>query len=203
MNKYVCPLICILLISCNQRPSEPLPILGQIEIDNGDTIYHAIPDFKFINQDSEIVTNEDLKNNIYISDFFFISCPSICPIVKKQMLRVYDKYKDNPRVKLVSHTIDPKRDTPEKLNAYAKQLNVDTDKWIFLTGSKDSLLDIADDYFVSAFEDPDAPGGFDHSGQMIVVDTKRHIRAFGLGTDEKEIDDLLKDIDNLLTEYVD
>ncbi len=195
-------MLLILLSMCScQTDSSPLPILGRHDISETDTVYHRIPDFKFINQDSNYVTNSDLKDNIYISDFFFMSCPSICPIVKKQMLRVYDKYKDNDRVKLVSHTIDPKRDTPEKLKKYAQKLNIDDSVWMFLTGEKGEILDIADDYFVAAFEDPDAPGGFDHSGKMILTDTKRHIRAFAEGTDPEDVDQFLIDIDKLLVEY--
>lgn len=194
-------LICTIFMTACQDDNTPLPILGQHDFTDNDTIYHSIPDFKFVNQDSVFVTNSDFNDFIYISDFFFMSCPSICPIVKKQMLRVYEKYKDNDKVKLVSHTIDPKRDTPGKLKKYSEKLNVDNDKWIFLTGEKGEILDIADDYFVAAFEDPEAPGGFDHSGKMILTDTKRHIRAFAEGTDPEDVDQLLIDIDKLLAEY--
>lgn len=199
---YIYIFACCVLFSCSNE-KESLPILGRHEINDTDTTYHSIPDFKFVNQDSAYVTNTDLKDYIYVSDFFFISCPSICPIVKKQMLRIYDKFKSNDKVKLVSHTIDPKRDTPAKLKQYADKLNIDTDKWMFLTGEKGEILDIADDYFVSAFEDKDAPGGFDHSGKIILTDTKRHIRAFAEGTDPEDVDQLLKDIDKLLQEYED
>ena len=200
--KKIIPVL-ILLVSftaCNEEPSK-LPILGRKDIQGTDTTFHQIPDFTFMDQDSNLVSNSDLSEYIYVSDFFFTSCPSICPIVKKQMLRIYKKYENNPKVKLVSHTIDPKRDTPEKLKAYSSALDVENSKWMFLTGSKDSLLDIANDYFVAAFEDPEAPGGFDHSGKIILVDTKRHIRSFAEGTEAKEVDRLLKDIDNLLKEY--
>jgi protein SCO1/2 len=117
------------------------------------------------------------------------------------MLRIYDKYEKNPKIKLVSHTIDPKRDTAEKLKSYASDLGVNTDKWMFLTGDKDALLDIANEYFVAALEDPEAPGGFDHSGKIILVDTERHVRSFGEGTDAEDVDRLMKDIDKLLREY--
>ena len=204
MNKNITNIFALLLMIsciCCQIDSGPLPILGHTQYNDGDTIYHTIPDFKFTNQDGKAVTQRDLQDYVYISDFFFTSCPSICPKVKKQMLRIYDKYKTNPRIKLVSHTIDPKRDTPERLNKYANDLNVKTSKWMFLTGNKDSLLDIAESYFVSAFEDADAPGGFDHSGKIIVTDTKKHIRAFAEGTDPDDVSKLLKEIDILLNEY--
>lgn len=194
--------IIFLIIACDSKTNEQaLPIIGRVEIVDGDTIHHTIPDFEFVNQDSQLVQNEDLREYIYISDFFFTSCPSICPIVKKQMLRIYDKYESNSMIKLVSHTIDPKRDTAEKLKRYASDLGVDTEKWIFLTGDKEALLDIADEYFVAAYEDPEAPGGFDHSGKIILVDTKRHVRSFAEGTDPEDVDRFLKDIDKLLKEY--
>ncbi|MGA0231556.1 MAG: SCO family protein [Saprospiraceae bacterium] len=194
--------IVFFVVACESKSSDkPLPIIGRLEIVDGDTIHHTIPDFEFINQDSQLVTNQELTEYIYISDFFFTSCPSICPIVKKQMLRIYDKYKSNSMVKLVSHTIDPKRDTADKLKRYAADLGVDTDKWVFLTGDKESLLDIADAYFVAAYEDPDAPGGFDHSGKIILVDTKRQVRSFAEGTNPEDVDRFLKDIDKLLHEY--
>ena len=101
------------------------------------------------------------------------------------MLRIYDKYEQQDLIKLVSHTIDPKRDTPDRLKQYAENLNVNTNKWLFLTGDQDEILDIADDYFVAAMENEDAPGGFDHSGKILLVDTKGHIRAFADGTDPK------------------
>ncbi len=201
MKKFLTILSAIVLVTSCQQEVKPLPIIGQIEIVDSDTSYHSIPDFEFISSDSNLVNNASLADFIYVSDFFFTSCPSICPVVKKQMLRIYDKYEKDDRIKMVSHTIDPKRDTPEKLKSYAADLNVDTDKWIFLTGSKDSLLDMANEYFVAALEDPDAPGGFDHSGKIILVDKSRHIRSFAEGTDADDVTRLLKDIDTLLEEY--
>ena len=195
-------LLLIVVVSCQgSLNDDKLPIIGRFEMVGNDTVFHEIPDFEFINQDSQVVTNALLDSSIYVADFFFVNCPTICPKVKKQMLRIYDKYENNPKIKLVSHTIDPKRDTPEILKRYASNLEVNTDKWIFLTGDKDALYDIADEYFVVAIEDPDAPEGFDHSGKILLVDTERHIRSFGEGTDPEDIDRFLKDIDKLLAEY--
>jgi len=197
---YFAILIYLLsLVSCSGK-SDKLPIIGKTEIVDGDTLYHTIPDFSFINQDSQVVTNAHLSEYIYVSDFFFTSCPSICPIVKKQMLRIYEKFETEDRLKLVSHTIDPKRDTPAKLRSYADDLGVDTDKWLFLTGDKDELLDMANSYFVAALEDPEAPGDCDHSGKIILVDTYRHVRSFAEGTDADDVTRLLQDIQTLLDE---
>lgn len=201
--KILTPLLIILLSlsACNDKVMPPLPIIGQKKIVEGDTVYHKIPPFNFINQDSISVDNNSLKPYAYISDFFFMSCPSICPKVKKQMLRLYDEYEGNERLKFVSHTLDPKRDTPSRLKQYAQNLGVNTDQWMFLTGDQDEIHDIADEYFVTAYEDPEAPGGFDHSGKLLLVDTKGHIRAFAEGTDPDDVDDFFSDIDRLLQEY--
>lgn len=203
MNKLICSLVICLffLTNCKEEPQGPLEILGNKEVVDGKTIYHSIPDFEFINQDGESINNKNLENHLYLTDFFFTNCPSICPIVKKQMLRIYDKYEDTGIIKIVSHTMDPKRDTPEKLKKYAFNLGVNTSKWMFLTGNKDELLGIAGDYFIAAYEDADAPGGFDHSGKIILVDKNRHIRAFAEGTDPDDVTQLLKDIDRLIEEY--
>ncbi len=194
-------LIFLALSACEQAPKGPLPKIGHKELVGTDTVYHTIPDFSFISQEGTTITQKELASHIYVSDFFFTNCPSICPLVKKQMLRIYDKYENQPLVKLVSHTIDPVRDTQEKLKKYADALGVDSDKWLFLTGDKEALYDIADQYFVPAMEDPEAPGGFDHSGKIMLVDKNRHIRSFGEGTEPDDITQLLKDIDRLIAEY--
>ena len=116
------------------------------------------------------------------------------------MLKLHDEFKSNPQVKLVSFTLDPKRDTPSKLRLYADNLEVDTDKWMFLHGDKDFTLELAQDYFVTAMEDEEAPGGFNHSGNIILVDRQGHIRSFADGTDPSETPRLIKDIYRLLDE---
>jgi len=203
LNKLATPLlvITIALSACYETDNTPLPILGVPEVIDGDTINHSIPPFTFITQDSVTITNESLSENIYIADFFFMSCPSICPKVMQQMLRLYNHYKDNNKIQFVSHTLDPKRDTPDRLKMYAENLEIDTKKWHFLTGDKDLIYDMAEAYFVAAYEDAEAPGGFNHSGKILLVDTKGHIRAFAEGTDPEDVDDFFKDVDKLLLEY--
>lgn len=179
---------------------EPLPILGESKIDatSGDTIYHEIPEFTFVNQDSIIVTNADFDGKIYVADFFFTSCPTICPKVKKQMLRLYDRYEDNPHIVFLSHSIDVKRDTVGRLKRYADNLGISAPKWHMVTGDKDAIYEMAPEYMSIAIEDPDSPGGFDHSGWLILVDEARHIRSFCNGTKAEEVDRFMEDIDWLL-----
>ncbi len=188
-------------VSEAQPDNLKLPILGNRDITaNGDTIYHTIPDFSFVDQDSNVITNKTLEGKIYVSDFFFIHCPSICPKVKAQMMKIYDKFQDNDNLVILSHSIDTKNDTIPALKAYANKLEIKTDKWHLVTGEKDLIFSIADEYFVTALVNDDAPGGFDHSGRIILVDENRHVRAFAEGTDPKSVDHFLKDIEQLLNE---
>jgi protein SCO1/2 len=192
-------LLALIVFSCQQESKvQPLPYLGQHEINGQDTVYHTIPDFAFIDQDSNLVTNATFEGKIYLADFFFISCPTICPKVKKQMLRIFDKYKGNDELMLLSHTIDPKRDTVGRLKSYAQNLGVDNGQWRFVTGEMDEIYGIADDYMSIAKEDPNAPGGFDHSGWILLIDKTGHIRSFADGTDPEKVDRLLTDIEWLL-----
>lgn len=178
-----------------------LPILGERDVNaKGDTTYHTIPAFKFVNQNGDTITNADFAGKAYVADFFFIHCPTICPKVAQQMLRVYDKFKDNDRLALLAHTVDPKRDDVPALKKYADRLEVSAPKWHFVTGDKDEIYEIADDYFSIAMENPDAPGGYDHSGRLILVDEKGRVRAFANGTDPDEVTQFLSDINVLLEE---
>ncbi|RME99425.1 MAG: SCO family protein, partial [Bacteroidetes bacterium] len=122
--------------TASSHSAEKLPYLGfhQVDETTGDTIYHQIRDFAFIDQDSQLITNEYFAGKAYVADFFFTSCPTICPKVKQQMLRIYDRYRDDDRLLLLSHTIDVKRDTVPKLKRYAQGLGVDSPKWRFVTG---------------------------------------------------------------------
>ena len=177
-----------------------LPILGNREIIEGDTIYARVGEFRFTDQLGDTITNETFAGKAYLVDFFFLSCPTICPEVTKQMLRIHDRYLENDNILLLAHTVDPVRDTQAKLRSYAENMQVDPKKWHFVTGNKDELYAIADDYFSIAIENPDAPGGFDHSGRIILVDPAGYVRSFANGTSPEEVDRLIGDIDLLLEE---
>lgn len=193
-----------------QSKNERLPVLGRSEINNvsfeggikADTVFHTIRDFSFTNQDGEEVTQETFRDKIYIADFFFTSCPTICPIMKTQMLRVHEKYKENPDVLILSHTIDPKHDSVEVLHDFADRLGVSSDSWHFVTGDLEDIFDIGQNsYMVTAMEDKDEPGGLLHSGAFLIVDKERRIRGIYDGTKEDKVDLLMRDIDILLKEY--
>ena len=119
----------------------------------------------------------------------------------KEMTKIYDAVKDEPNVKLVSFTLDPKRDDVAKLKLYANNLGIDHNKWYFLTGDKDATLELANTFFVAAFEDADAPGGFDHSGKILLIDKVGHVRSFSEGTDPENTPKIIADVAKLLESY--
>lgn len=188
------------IISCDSS-SRKLPIMGERDFVNGDSVYHTIPDFSFVNQDSSIITNKTYEGKIYVADFFFTTCPTICPVMKKQMLRVYEKYKENPKVGILSHTIDPRHDSVKVLKEYASQLGISGKMWNFVTGEKAKIYEIGEkSYYVTAGEDSTAAGGIIHSGAFILVDTKRRVRGIYDGTKETDVTKLIKDMEVLLNE---
>ncbi|MCF8244520.1 MAG: SCO family protein [Saprospiraceae bacterium] len=191
-----------IFIGCQSSLSpDVLPVLGPPEIGpNGDSIPHRIPDFSFIDQDSQVVNNETFEGKAYVTDFFFIACPTICPKTAKQMLRINDRFKDEPNLLLLGHTLAPKYDTVAALNRYAKNLGVSSDKYHFVTGNQAAIYKMAPEYMNVALEDSDAPGGINHSGYLILVDKKRHIRSFCNGTDPEDVDRFMNDIEKLLHE---
>lgn len=200
MYKYLLLFFFVItLLACKKEPQQ-LPILGERDVLNGDTIYPTIADFAFIDQDSQVITNATFADKVYVSDFFFTSCPTICPKTTKQMLRIYERFKNDDHVLLMAHSIDVKRDTVGRLKSYAYNLGADSKKWHFVTGKKEEIYNIADDYFSIAKEDPSAPGGFDHSGRLILVDKNRHVRSFCDGTDPASVDQFMQDIELLLAE---
>lgn len=189
----------LIVSGCLNRPKK-LPILGEKSIEGNDTSFHLIPDFVFINQDSQMITNETFANHIYVSDFFFTSCPTICPKVKRQMLRIRDAYAHENRLLMLSHSIDYRKDSVPVLKKYCDKLGIEGPKWHFVQLEKGQLEYIANQYFNVAFEDETAPGGYDHSGRIILVDPERKIRSYCDGTDPEDVDRFIKDIQILLNE---
>jgi len=188
------------LTACT-NPAKRLPYLQQ-EITGTDTTYRTIPAFRFLNQDSVPVTEKDFDGKIYVADFFFTSCPTICPTMHRNVLKVYGKYLNNPEVKFASHTIDVKYDTPSRMKAYATKLGIKGTQWEFLWGTRDSVYAIAErNYLVSVGEDGKAAGGFVHQGYLVLVDKDKRIRGAYDGTEDKQVQQLMDDMDVLLAEY--
>ena len=191
----------MIFFGCGQKVDR-LPIFGQREVVGADTVYHTIANFGFVDQDSALVTNETFKDQIYVADFFFTSCRTICPVMKTQMLRVYEATATIPDVKLLSHTIDPEYDTVALLRDFANRLGVSSDRWHFVTGIKDSIYNLAQtSYFATAMEDKSEPDGFIHSGAFLLIDKDRRIRGKYDGTKEDDVNRLIADIKRLRKEY--
>lgn len=181
-------------------PKEPVYSAGGESVD---TIYHKVPDFVFTNQFNEEVSWSDFEGKILVADFFFTTCPTICPIMTKQMTRLQWMLEDPAYddVHFLSHTVNPETDTPEVLRAYGEEQGADFDKWTFVTGEKSEIYEQGfSGYLLSAQEDEAAPGGFLHSSMFVLVDRNRQIRGFYDGTSSKEVDDLVTDIKMLKKE---
>jgi len=185
-----------------------LEVIGEVD--------YSIDDFSFINQDNDTITKDSLTGSIYVANFFFTSCPSICPIMTRNMSYLQDKLSVFPNIKFLSHTVDPDNDTPKKLRSYVslmqqKNININLSNWDFVTGDKDKLYQSAADYFVNASVDSLAPGGFLHSEYFILIDKQGRVRsgidkngnAVGAydGTNEVQMKDLINDINVLMAEY--
>ena len=192
--------IFLVVLGCQQE--KKLPFLGPKEIGKlGDTLYHKIPDFKFLNQDSLWISEKNMAGKIYVADFFFTTCPTICPKMKTQLLRIYDKFAEDDRVRILSHTIDPEYDGVRVLKEYAKKLNITSPRWNLLTGKKSDIYRLGEkSYMVTAQEDANEVGGFVHSGAFILVDQNRHVRGIYDGTKEEDVNHLIEDMTLLLKE---
>ncbi len=192
------------------QSTDKLPILGErkavTKVVDGkpvvDSVYRTIPDFRFASQYGDTVSAATLNGKIYVADFFFTTCPTICPKMKVQLKRVYERFKGNPDVMLLSHTIDPNHDTIPVLKEFAEGLGVTGRQWLFVTGDREKIYDIGQNfYMVTAQEDSSAPGGVVHSGAFILVDKEKHVRGIYDGTTEDGVDRLMTDMDKLLAEY--
>lgn len=199
-NKILLALIAGALISCSDTDRR-LPILGTRSFNGTDSVYHTIAPFRFVDQDSATITNSNFTGKIYVTDFFFTSCRTICPIMKLQMLRVYEATADMPDVLILSHTIDPEWDTVALLHDFAQRLGVESRRWHFVTGVKDSIYKIAQtSYYATAMEDRTEPDGFIHSGAFLLIDRKGRIRGKYDGTNEADVNRLVSDIKKLRRE---
>jgi protein SCO1/2 len=192
--------VFLVVLGCQQE--KKLPFLGPKEVGKqGDTLYHKIPDFKFLNQDSLWVSQKDMAGKIYVADFFFTTCPTICPTMKTQLLRIFDKFAEDDRVRILSHTIDPEYDGVRVLKEYAKKLNITSPRWNLVTGKKSDIYRLGEkSYMVTAQEDANEEGGFVHSGAFILVDQNRHVRGIYDGTKEEDVNHLIEDMSLLLKE---
>ena len=194
--------LSLLVFSCTEQSVKTnkllLPIIGEKKlagVDGTDTIYHAIQPFSFINQFHDTVTEKVIENKIYVVDFFFATCQSICPKMSSQLVHVQTAFKNDKDVLILSHTVNPLHDTVEVLNGYAQSYGAIKNKWHFLTGNKKAIYDLARySYLVNALEEDGSAEGFLHSELFILVDAQKRIRGFYDGTDSVAVVKLISDI---------
>jgi len=205
-------LLLFLFFRCTQE-SKTLPILGKRDViyKNGlpDTIYATIPSFTFFNQDSVVVNNETYKNKLWLAEFFFTSCPTICPILNHQLLRLNNDLPKEVRSKIqfLSFTIDPKHDNPSQLRKYKRQHHLPSKNWDFLTGNENETHRLGIDNFLTfAGKDSLSAGGYAHSGSFTLVDVKGRVRGvyqitnFDLSVNEQEYKRMVNEIKILYNE---
>ena len=167
---------------------------------------HKIGDFSFLNQNNEEITQAFVKNKVFVAEYFFTTCGSICPIMNKQMKRVQAAYSDNEGLKILSFTVNPEIDTVEQMKRYALEHKADDHQWQFLTGNKEKLYALArKSFFVlkpaEAENLGDAGSDFIHTNNFVLVDRKRRIRGYYDGTSKTSVDSLIHDIGRLLEEF--
>lgn len=212
---FACALV---LLACNDKPKEPvkkekpvLPFFGDFdeviiynEEGEGrtDTVFMPIPKFAFTNQDGQLITRENIEGKIVLADFFFTHCESICPLISTQMVRLQERLKAEGlqnQVTFISHTVDPKNDTPEAMKNYANRIGADLSMWNFVTGIQEDLYEQAQGgYKLTAFPSDTAQGGFFHTDQVALLDQECRIRGYYDGTSTKSMDQLFNDLHKLL-----
>ncbi|MCK8522430.1 SCO family protein [Aquimarina sp. D1M17] len=163
----------------NDRMSANNPVanekLAYIKI-NGEP--RKVPEFAFLNQDSIVITNHDYIGKVYLAEFFFTSCPTICPKMSQNLVYLQNKLKDYPDFGVASFTINPRFDTPGRLKKYAENYKVTDPDWHFLTGDRENIYELANAGFnIYAAENPDVPGGFEHNGYFALIDQEGYIRS--------------------------
>jgi protein SCO1/2 len=199
-------LVTTVLVSCKRESL--LPIYGDRDYtyENGkivDTIFHEIPEFSFLNQDSVWVAKKDVLGRVFVADFFFSTCPTICPKMTSQMKRLQVITEDIEELHFLSFTINPEYDSPSVLKQYAADYGVNLNNWDFLTGDEAATHHLGvKGFLVHARADDDEPGGFAHSPSIVLIDRTGKIRGVYDGTQTEEVDQLNQDIRKLIrTEY--
>lgn len=166
-----------------------------------DTTYHKVPDFQLTSQQGKTVTQRDLDSSVYVASFFFTSCKGPCKDMSSQLVRVQEAFRNYPQVKIISYTVHPEHDSVEVLQQYAERFNADPNKWIFLTGQREQIYDLAQNgYYVVAQQAPGVLVDFIHSEQFLLIDPNKHVRGIYHGTNPADVDRLITEIGVLLDE---
>jgi len=174
-----------------------------------DGVKAKVPNFKFVDQEGDSISNQDYKGKVYVVDFFFTTCPTICPKMTENMMRLQKKFRANPNFAIASFSINPENDSPEVLKEYANSYGVKNPNWHFLTGDRDKIYELANEGFNLYVEENSAvKGNFQHSGYFALVDQEGYLRSrldqFGNpviaynGLEDDDLKMLKEDINQLL-----
>lgn len=201
--------VCVSLFYVALKPKKTLPIFNPADV-NPELVdstvqyvqkYHTISDFSFTNQNGKIITQKDYEGKIYVADFFFTTCGSICPIMTTNMADVQKAFLNNPKVMLLSHTVFPETDSVPILKKYAVKKGVIDEKWNLVTGDKKVIYTMArKSYLAVKLGKPSELYDMVHTENFVLIDTKRRVRGFYDGTKKVEIQRLIDDINWLLNE---
>ncbi len=207
---FILSVIIIYSIYSLLKPEETLPVY-QPDMVNAELVdstvryvrkYHTVKDFELINQNGDTITQDYYKDKIYVADFFFTTCLTICPVMTDHMLEIQEKIKDDPEVLLLSHTVFPKTDSVPVLKAYAEEKGVLDKKWNLVTGDKKHIYELArKSYLASKSNGDGGPYDMIHTENFVLVDKEKRIRGFYDGTDAEAIENLMHDIKVLKREY--
>lgn len=207
---FVLSAVIVSIIYSLKKPTPKLPVYQPSEV-NSELVdssirhvrkYHIIADFELVNQNGDTITQADYAGKIYVADFFFTTCQTICPIMTGHMLKLQKALKNKEDVLLLSYTVTPKIDDVERLKEYALEKGVDPKKWNLVTGSKKEIYNLArKSYLVTKTKGNGGPYDMIHTENFVLVDKEKRIRGFYDGTDPKAIEKLLEDIEILNLEY--
>ncbi len=200
---FTLSVIIIICIYSLLKPERTLPIYqpNMVNAELVDTTvqyvrkYHKISDFKLVNQNGDTITQDFYKDKIYVVDFFFTTCITICPIMTDHMVKLQEKIKDDPDVFLLSHTVIPATDSVPVLKKYAEENGIRDDKWNLVTGDKKQIYDLARKSYLASKSSGDG-GKYDliHTENFVLIDKNKQIRGLYDGTDPESVNKLIADI---------
>jgi protein SCO1/2 len=189
------------------KPGKTLPIYNPADV-NPELVdstvqyiekYHTIADFSFTNQNGKTITQKDYEGKIYVADFFFTTCGSICPVMSKNMIEVQKAFLNNPKIMILSHSVTPEIDSVPVLKKYATKEGVIDTKWNLVTGDKKDIYSMArKSYLAVKLGKPEELYDMVHTENFVLVDADRHVRGFYDGTKKEEVQKLIEDIKWLL-----
>jgi protein SCO1/2 len=201
-------LIIVSIIYSVLKPVEVLPIFQPSNVSAAlvspdiqhQKKYHTVGDFSLTNQNGKTITQATYDDKIYIADFFFTTCQTICPIMTENMALLQKELSSNSEVLLLSHTVMPDIDDVQQLKKYATEKGIDSSKWNLVTGTKEEIYTLARKQYLAAKENPDDPLGLVHTENFVLIDTQKRIRGFYDGTVEADMDRVLHDVSVLQNE---